>query len=171
MTDLFKKITDSRGLLENLVSKIPGFSGYMNKEARRESDRLLRNTIANRYGEQLGRVRDLQTQLLTGAGIEFVDDLQDAAQRLTRFIDMVKTAAMGYGGLFDAVKVEEKQLEQLYAFDYTLLDNVSKVAAAVDTIEAGLSETSGLSASIRNLVKIVAECNDTYERRKEVLLA
>lgn len=46
MTDLFKKITDSRGLLENLVSKIPGFSGYMNKEARRESDRLLRNTIA-----------------------------------------------------------------------------------------------------------------------------
>ena len=25
MTDLFKKITDSRGLLENLVSKIPGF--------------------------------------------------------------------------------------------------------------------------------------------------
>ena len=171
MTDLFKKITDSRGLLENLVSKIPGFSGYMNKEARRESDRLLRNTIANRYGEQLGRVRDLQTQLLTGGGIEYVDDLQDAAQRLTRFIDMVKTAAMGYGGLFDAVKVEEKQLEQLYAFDYTLLDNVSKVAVAVDTIEAGLGDTSGLPSAIRTLVKTVAECNDTYERRKEVLLS
>jgi hypothetical protein len=169
MSDLLKKITDSRGLLENLVSKIPGFSGYMEKEARRESDRLLRTTIANRYGEQLSRVQGIQTQLLVGGGIEYVDDLQDAAQRLTRFIDMVKTAPMGYSGLFDAVKVKEKELEQLYAFDYTLLDNVTRVAAGVDAVQNAVG-SEALPSAIRGLVDLVAECNTTFERRREVLL-
>ncbi len=169
MSDLLKKITDSRGLLENLVSKIPGFSGYMEKEARRESDRLLRTTIANRYGEQLSRVQGIQTQLLVGGGIEYVDDLQDAAQRLTRFIDMVKTAPMGYSGLFDAVKIKEKELEQLYAFDYTLLDNVTRVAAGVDAVQNAVG-SEALPGAIRGLVDLVAECNTTFERRREVLV-
>ncbi|MBL8045363.1 MAG: hypothetical protein JNL09_02425, partial [Anaerolineales bacterium] len=63
MSDLFQKITDAKGMLEKLVDKIPGFHGYMEKEARREADKLLRDTIANRYGEQLDRVSMLQTQL------------------------------------------------------------------------------------------------------------
>jgi hypothetical protein len=170
MGDLFQKITDAKGLLEKIASKIPGFGGYLEKETRRDADKLLRDTIVNRYSEQLSRVSAIQTQLVGSGGIEHVDDLQDAATRLQRFIDMVKTAAYGYGGFFDAVKVKEDELAKLYAFDAALLDNVAKVASAVDTIEASLGG-DGLPAAIRNLITMVTECNTTYERRKEVLTA
>lgn len=170
MADLFQKITDSKGLLEKIASKIPGFGGYLEKESRRDADKLLREMIVNRYGEQLSRVSGLQTQLISSGGIELVDDLQDAATRMQRFIDMVKTAAYGYSGFFDAVKVKEEALGKLYAFDNAMLENVAKVASAVDNIEASLGG-DGLPAAIRNLISIVTESNDTYERRKEVLLS
>ena len=170
MADLFQKITDSKGLLEKIASKIPGFGGYLEKESRRDADKLLREMIVNRYGEQMSRISGLQTQLISSGGIEYVDDLQDAATRMQRFVDMVKTAAYGYSGFFDAVKVKEEELGKLYAFDNALLENVAKVASAVDNIEASLGG-DGLPAAIRNLISIVTESNDTYERRKEVLLS
>jgi hypothetical protein len=168
MADLYQKITDAKGWLEKIAGMIPGFGGYLEKETRRDADKLLRDTVVNRYGEQLNRISVLQTQLISGGGIEHVDDLQDAATRLQRFIDMVRTAAYGYGGFFDAVKVKEEELAKLYAFDAALLDNAAKVAAAVDTVEASIGG-DGLPAAIRNLVTIVTDCNTTFERRKEVL--
>jgi hypothetical protein len=169
MSDLFQKITDAKGMLEKLVDKIPGFHGYMEKEARREADKLLRDTIASRYGEQLDRVSMLQTQLISSGGLEYIDDLQDAATRLQRFMDMVKTAARGYSGFFDAVKVKEKELAKLYAFDNALLENSENVAKAVDVLEAAVNENDGVASAARKLTALVAECNTTFERRKEVL--
>jgi hypothetical protein len=168
MADLYDKIKDSQGLLGKIASVIPGFSGYMNRETRRDADKLLRETIANRYSEQLSRISDLQVQLVSSGGIDWVDDLQDSATRLRRFIDMVRTAAYGYAGLFDAVKVNEAELAKLYQFDLALLDNVSKVAAAIDNVEASIGG-DGMAAAVRNLSSVVAEANITYERRKEVL--
>jgi hypothetical protein len=171
MADLFQKITDSKGLLEKIVGFIPGFKGYMEKESRREADKLLRDLIANRYGEQLSRLEMLQTQLVSGGGLEYVDDMQDAVTRLQRFIDMVKTAARGYSGFFDAVKVKEAELAKLYAFDNALLDNAKQIAEAVNAVETAVNNNEGIPASIRRLTSLVAECNTTFERRSEVLTA
>jgi hypothetical protein len=171
MSYLFQKITDSKGLLENIVGKIPGFSGYMEKEARREADKLLRDTIAARYGEQLNRLALLQTQLLSSGGIEHVDNVQEAVTRLQRFIDMVKTAERGYSGFFDAVKVKEAELAKLYAFDNALLENAGQVTQAVDGLETAITSQDGIPAAAQKVVAVVAECNATFERRKEVLLS
>jgi hypothetical protein len=168
MADLYDKIKDSQGLLGKIASVIPGFSGYMNRETRRDADKMLRETIANRYGEQLSRISGLQVQLVSSGGIDWVDDVQDAATRLQRFIDMVRTAAYGYSGLFDAVKVNEAELAKLYQFDLALLENVSKVAAAVDNVEASIGG-DGMAAAVRHLSSVMVEANTTFERRKEVL--
>jgi hypothetical protein len=168
MADLYDKIKDSQGLLGKIAGMIPGFSGYMARETRREADKMVRETVANRYGEQLSRISDLQVQLITSGGIDWVDDLQDAATRLQRFIDMVRTAAYGYAGLFDAVKVNEAELAKLYNFDLALLENAAKVAAAIDNVEASVGG-EGMPAAVRHLSSVIGEANTAYERRKEVL--
>jgi len=169
MSDLYSKITDSRGLLEKIASKIPGFGGYMERETRRTADKMLRDTIVNRYGEQMGRIARLQTELISSGGIEHLDELQTAATKLQTFSDLIKTAAYGYSGFFEAVKVNEGELAKLYAFDNALLENVAQVASAVDNIEASVGG-DGLPAAIRNLITVATECNTTFERRKEVLM-
>jgi hypothetical protein len=168
MADLYDKLKGSEGTLDRIARMIPGFSGYMDRQKRREADKMLRDTIANRYSEQLERVSGIQVQLISSGGIEYVDDVQDAATRLQRFIDMVRTAAYGYSGLFDAVKINEPELAKLYQFDLALLESVSQVAAAVDNLEASV-DSEGLPAAIRHLSRVVADINTTFERRKEVL--
>jgi hypothetical protein len=82
--------------------------------------------------------------------------------------DRCRTAAYGYSGLFDAVKVNEPELAKLYNFDLALLENAAKVAAAIDNVEASMGG-EGMPAAVRHLSSVMAEANTAYERRKEVL--
>jgi hypothetical protein len=109
-------------------------------------------------------------QLVSGSDLEHLDEMQTAATRLQTFIDMVKTAAYGYSGFFDAVKVDEAALAKLYAFDNELLENVAKVSSAVDTVATSIGG-DGLVAAIRNLITVATECKTAFERRKEVLMS
>ena len=170
MSDLYQKITDSRGLLEKIASKIPVFGGYMEKETRRTADKMLRDAIVTRYSEQLRRVEDIQKELIAAGEIDVLDDLGTAQTRLQTFVDQVRTAAYGYGGLFDAVKVDEAALAKLYAFDNELLDNVNAIIAAVDSVQSSVG-SDGLKAAIANLTRLAAACNTTFGHRKDVLIS
>lgn len=168
MSDLFSKVTGEQNIIEKLVSKIPGFSGYMEKDNRRAADKLLRQEVARRYEEQWARISQIQNDLVSAGKIDLLDNLEGAALKLRTFIDQMKTASYGYSGFFDAVKVKEDDLAKLYEFDNALLDNVGKVVAAIDNVQASL-DTDGLPAAIRNLTTIAAECNTAFEHRQEVL--
>ncbi len=51
MSDLFEKVTNAQDIFKKLASKIPGFSGYIERQNRRAADKLLRETVAQRYEE------------------------------------------------------------------------------------------------------------------------
>lgn len=170
MTDLFSKMTDEQNLLEKIASKIPGFGGYLKEEQRRTADKILRETLAQRYEEQWQRVSAIQRRMVEEAMIDHVDNMEAAAVKLRTFIDGMKTAAYGYGSLFDAVKVNDEELQKLYQYDFALLEGVSKVASAVDNVEASVG-ADGLPAAIRNLTSLAAECVTAFDRRKDVLKA
>ena len=42
MSDLFEKVTNAQDIFKKLASKIPGFSGYIERQNRRAADKLLR---------------------------------------------------------------------------------------------------------------------------------
>jgi hypothetical protein len=169
MSDLFDKIKDERNIFEKIASFIPGFGGYMNKDSRREADKMLRDAIVNRLGEQLTRLQAIQTDLISNGGIEYVDDVGTAVTRLQTFSDMVKTAAYGYAGFFDAVKVDEDALQKLYNYDNQLLDKTNEVKASVDSLQAASGDT--VKVACRALNTIASDCITAFERRKEVLLS
>ncbi len=170
MSDPLEKITEGKDLLGKIRNTLSGFLGYLKRENRREADKLLRQTIAQRYEEQWSRVSALQRELISAGAIEVIDDLEAAAIKMRTFADRVKSAAYGYAGFFDAVRVNEDELARLYAFDMALLENVENLARAVEHVEASIG-TDGLPAAIRNLVKLSQEAIETYDRRKEVILA
>jgi hypothetical protein len=170
MTDLFSKITGSQNLLEKIGSKIPGFGGYLQREQRRTADKMLRDTCAARYTEQWDRISEIQRRMINDGMIDHVDNLESAAIKLRTFIDSMKTASYGYSSFFDAVKINEAELEKLYSYDNALLEGVNKVAAAIDNVEASLA-TDGLPAAMRNLTSACADCVAAFDRRKDVLTA
>jgi len=158
--DIFKKI----------LGKIPGFKGYIERQARRDSDKLLRETIFQRFRELEGRVSGLQTDFIDAGEIMYIDDLETSAIKLRTFADRVRTAPRGYSSLFEAVKINEKELAKLYEFDAALLDMGDEVGRAIDNVQASVG-TDGLPAAIRNLQTVSASCVQAYERREEAITA
>lgn len=168
--DLLETVEGSLGGFENLMRKIPGYSGYKEKELRREADKLLRTELAAKFDEQRKRIAELQHELISQAKIEFLDDLERGALKLQLLIDRIKTASYGYAGLFDAVKVKEEQLDALYAFDSQMLDYVDSVAAGIDRLTSAITAGEGISDANRALVGTVDEANQTFGHREEAIL-
>ncbi len=169
MSDLFERVTADQDIFKKILSKVPGFSGYIERQNRRASDKLLRETIANHFEELWQRISSLQRDLISQGGLAYVDDLEAAAIKLRQFIDRVRTASYGYSGFFDAIKINEAELALVYQYDNVLLELQNDVGHAIDTVETSLG-TDGLPAAVRNLVTISRQCIEAFNKRSEVIL-
>src|SRR4026207_973521 len=117
MDEFFQKVTSKQDPFKKLVAHIPGFKGYVERQNRRDADKLLRDTVARRFDEQWKRASQLQVEMVNQGIVAYVDDMERAALQLRTFIDKLSTAPRGYSGLFDAVKINEEELEAIYQYD------------------------------------------------------
>ena len=154
MDDFFQKVTSQQDPFRKLASYIPGFGGYIERENRRDADKVLRDTVARRFEEQWKRVSQLQSDLVSNGMLAHVDDMEKAAIKLRTFIDKITTAPRGYSGLFDAVKINEAELTAIYQFDAAFFDLAEQVGRGVDNVEQTLNDEAGLPAAIRNIVAL-----------------
>ena len=169
MSDFFEKVSSQIDPFKKLVSFIPGFSGYVERQNRRDADKLLRETVARRFEEQWGRASNLQAEMVSGGKIAFVDDMEKASLALRTFIDKISTAARGYSGMFDAVKINEKELEAIYQFDAAFFDLGEQVKSGLDNVEASMADDAALPAAIRNITTLSRLAVETFERRSEIV--
>jgi hypothetical protein len=167
---LFEKVQSGMDPFKKIASKIPGFSGYIERQSRRDADKLLRDQIADRFDEQWQRISALQRQFINEGEIAYVDDLEAAAIKLRQFIDRVRRAPRGYSSMFEAVKINEDELAQLYVYDAAMLEMVAEVARAIDNVEASVG-SDGLPAALRNLSSTAQQCVEVYNRRSEAVYA
>jgi hypothetical protein len=169
MSDLFDKVSGQMDFVKKLASKIPGFSGYVERQNRRAADKLLRESVAARFEELWTRTSEIQTNMVSEGMIALMDEMEQAAIKLRTFADKIKTASYGYAGFFDAVKIKEEELSQLYQFDLAFFDVAEQIERALDNVEASMGDEEGLKAAIRNLISLAREAVTTFDRRYEMI--
>ncbi len=154
-------------LEEKLTEIIPGYKGYKQKELRREADKLLREALVSRLRAVKRQLDALQQDLISAGKFDLLDEVGSTITQLQTFIDRVRTASYGYGGLFDAVRVKEDDLDRLYQFDNQLLDYAQRMEEAISRAR---SEVEGdVRPTILLLRDIAREANVTFDERAEVI--
>jgi len=167
MTDMFQNVSGQMDPFKKLASFIPGFNGYVERQNRRDADKLVRDTVARRFNELWKRASNLQTDLVNAGKIEYVDDMEKAASQLRTFIDKISAAARGYSGLFDAVKINEKELAALYDFDLAFFTLADQIGSGLDNVEASLGDDTALPAAIRNITTLGRQAVENFNNRSE----
>lgn len=167
--DPLKKVTGQDDLLGNIRRTLSSFVGYVDREQRRQSDRILREAVADRYEKQWSRISEIQREFVSEGNLDLIDDLEAAAIKLRAFIDRVRTASYGYAGLFDPVRIRKEELQALYGYDAALLEHSETLSAAVDNVQASVG-SDGLPAAIRHLKTISQEAVDLFDGRHETIL-
>ena len=169
MSDFYGKVTSESDAISKIVGKIPGFSGYVERENRRAADKLLRENVATQFDQIWTRLTNVQKDLASSVEMEHLDALEGAATKIRTFIDKVTTASYGYACFFDAVKVNKEELLKLYEFDLALLGKADEMSRAVDNVETSKG-TDGMPAAVSNVVPLSRELVATLEKRSEVLM-
>ncbi len=168
MSDLFETVKGQQDIFKKLLSYIPGFSGYIERTNRRAADKLLRDQVSMRYAELAGKASRLQKDIADASQFDFVDDIDGVALKLRTLSDRIKNASYGYSGFFDAVKINEKELAQIYAFDAAFFDLGNQIDHGLDTVGASIGG-DGLKASIRSVDDLARQAVETYDRRYQAL--
>lgn len=168
--DLTETVKASQNKFEKLVSGIPGYKGYKQKEERREADKLLRLQIARQYEQQLLRVNALTRKITYRGKLADIAQVDRAAMKLQLLIDRIKHASMGYSGLFDAIKVNEDVLDKLYDFDLAMMDGVDKVSTLVDQLGQAITDEAPIAEVADTLIAELEALNSTFSLRQDVFL-
>lgn len=127
--------TASRGWIETIGRKIPGFKGYLEKEYRRDSDALQRTWLADRL-QRAKRPLDSCSRGLVDAGkLDAVAQIDRLKARLDKTIGRLRGAMAGYSGFFDLVQIDETQLDRIYQQDVKMMDEVDALASGIEKFE------------------------------------
>ena len=157
MDPILDKARAGQNALEQIANAIPGFSGYRERERRRDADRLQREYLASRLEESKRALNDLAIAATRGGALESINDVETARKRLDKVVNRIRYADRGYSGFFDAVKIDEATLGRVYAFDLGLLDGVDAVRTAADAASGAGAALGGLLAALNALDSSLAD--------------
>jgi hypothetical protein len=160
--------TGLAGKMEALARKIPGFGGYLDRERRRDADRLQREFMAKSLGELKRKVQDSQEQLLEAGQMKLMTKLDDVNNIVDRVAGRMRSAAHGYSGFFDANQVNEDELNRIYEFDLSLVSELTHAEEAVQGLAASL-EGDAVKARISDLEKAVRAIDSKLDERERLL--
>lgn len=167
MSNGYEEAKAQRNVLEKLGEKIPGYRGFQDRELRRDVDRLQREHLASELGRLKSALRDHARgytdagKIGTLSGFDRLDRQLDGLSQAIRFSDY------GASGLFDPVKIGEAELQRLYEFDLSVLEDLAQLAVAIAAMPApgGDDPVPALTA----LQQSVRELDDKWKRRGQVV--
>ena len=150
------------------LDRIPGYRGYRLKEERRDADRRVREAVATAYAAELLRVERIGRDLANARRLGEIGAVEQASQAIRHFIDRVRAATPGYGGLFGDRDVDGVALDQLRLFDEGLLLGVDELRPAVDQLEAAAAGSEPLAPAAAEIGRILEAHLATLDTRQEV---
>lgn len=164
MMDGMSSARGRRNWMESIVEKIPGFRGYLERESRRDVDKMQRDYLA----EQVDRGRhELQWKIRDwsrGGQLDNLDLASSLEKLLDRFANRIRHADYGTAGFFDAVKIGEAELEALYQFDLHMVETVQDLSARI-----GVLPPTAASVALRSLMESAEAADRLFDERQRCI--
>ena len=167
-----RKIESEMRISERIMSLIPGFRGYKQKELRRESDRLVRNRVYEKLQEAAQDLREVYRELVDRGFVGMWEGVDRLAAKFDHISEKINHASYGYSGFFDAIKVDEEKLDQLIRFDLGLVTEADALASTISQIKRDASSGSAetLRTEIQNILSSANEFEKHFSQRKTAIL-
>ncbi|MEM2636835.1 MAG: hypothetical protein QXL15_00635 [Candidatus Korarchaeota archaeon] len=160
------------GILTKIMSIIPGYHGYKNKEVRREDDAALRKYMTKEIvhvKQMLDRLYQMVIDYNITQTWETMDKIVNKVERIRA---RVEHADYGYGGFFSAQKIKEKELDRMYEFDAAMLDKINEIKSFVEEFQLEMDKGNFDKAweYVYRTLRLLDEFDRTWDGRKDYML-
>ncbi|MBI4746937.1 MAG: hypothetical protein HY774_00490 [Acidobacteria bacterium] len=158
-------VNSRKNWLERLADKIPGLGDYLDRDRRREIDKVLREQVADRLRHIKTIPNNVLRDLSDNGRLFEVGPLDRILKKLDKMENRIRFATYGYSGFFDAVKIDDFELDQIYQFDLTLLDLAEIIEADANVVAAQAGEAATLKAAAAALEKNIDALDAKFTER------
>jgi hypothetical protein len=167
MTNGYEDARAHRNVLEKLGEKIPGYRGFQDRELRRDVDRLHREHLASELGRLKAALRDGARAYTDAGKIGALTGFDRLDRQLDGLSQAVRFSDYGATGLFDPVKIGEPELQKLYEFDLSMVDDLARIEAGIAAVPRPGGDDPG--AALGQLQQEVRALDDLWKRREQVI--
>lgn len=167
MANLHERAVSQRNIVERIASAIPGFAGYLERETRRDVDKLQRDFCADKLFAQKTPVKRVLEELIAGGEIDGIAPFEKLMNRIDRVAQRIKNADRGYSGMFATVKVDEDDLMRIYEYDLSLAEAVTEVAHKIAEMDA--DDRAKLMGKVKETIELVDRVDSFFAKREEIL--
>lgn len=154
------------GPWESLAKLIPGFRGYLEKEARRDSDHAARSWIAKRLDACKQAIDKAQRALTDQGAVDALAPYERLRTRTDALASKIRGDVRGYSGFFDAAQVDERLLDKVYDHDAILSKDVESLVQAVERLARSSPVASDEPTAA---LQLLDDFERQYRRRGEIL--
>jgi predicted signal transduction protein with EAL and GGDEF domain len=166
MPDFQERIEKRRRMLERLTGLIPGYNRYQQLEKRRDADRTNRDILYGDLKEQINALERINIALTDAKKIDNLDDVDRAIRKLRTVADRIRLADYGVSGFFDALKIEEEELDRMYDFDLSLAEQVKAIRDKV--VEIKVDEP--VIEHLLELDLLIDGLDQRFSKREQVMM-
>ena len=162
-------VKSKENFLEKVARFIPGYNGYVNRDNSRELDTLVRNTLAKNLDTNHVKLKNTVLNLSQKGKLFESDGIDKLDKKLQQSVNKFRSAARGYSGMFDVVKVKDDKLNQLYQFDANLFNNVESISAACTEMENNSKAGVDITPGVEKVSAVLDELIKQFDSREAIL--
>lgn len=169
LTGKLEQIKSKESFFEKMKRWIPGYNGYVNRDNAREIDTLLRNKLALLMEQNKLKIKNVTLNLSRNGKLFESQDMDKLDKKNENCIAKFKSAARGYSGAFDVVKIKEEQLNMLYEYDNALMTDVEYIGSLFEKLEADSNENVDIKESVSNVSTALDNLLQKFDARENLL--
>ncbi|HSG40545.1 MAG TPA: hypothetical protein VLE27_12965 [Thermoanaerobaculia bacterium] len=167
MSNGYEEARGQRNFLERLGDKIPGYRGFQDRELRRDVDRLQREHLASELGRLKNVLRERARDYTDAGKIGVLSRFDRLDRQLDGLSQAVRFSDYGATGLFDPVKIGDAELQRLYEFDLSLVDDLAVLESQIAAVPRPGAEDP--AATLDQLLQSARTLDDKWREREQVI--
>ena len=162
---------DDRNWIEKITESIPLYSGYQNRDRRRETDKLLRSFISDQINEVNQTIKKVALFLTDSGIIQPLQKIDRIWAEMEYLRDKIRIASYGYSGFFDTLKINEDVIEVLYKCDLEVLEKVKALKKLIQTPAASnFDKPDQISSQINKWAEEVENLKQKILERDSIII-
>ena len=154
------------GKLESLISLIPGLSEKKGLGLS-EVDNEFRVHLSEKVTRGMEGMLEIKEEFSGEGKIGVLGQMDQSAKRLSKICDSLKSDRYSHSAASD--KFSGQELDRLYDFDMTLLEEVDKLDLMVEEIATSDGYDAKVREEIKKLDKYLNEVEELLSKRSELL--
>jgi hypothetical protein len=115
-----------KNIFDKIGSLIPGYKGYAEHDGRRNSDKILRDSISSQLSECEKILYSQMKDALKIKDKSKMNELEEVRKQTNTFLSKVKFAPYGATGFFSDNQIKEDELFSIYQYDFDLAESVKR---------------------------------------------